>query len=138
VRSSLARERLLAMLSGFFGVLALALAALGLYGVVAYAVSRRRTEIGIRIALGASSTGVVRLVMRRVAVVVTIGVIAGGALALWASRFIAGTLLFGVQPTDAPTFTGAALTLVAVAGLASWLPAHRAARIDPASVLREG
>jgi ABC-type lipoprotein release transport system permease subunit len=73
-----------------------------------------------------------------VALVVTIGVVGGGALAIWASRFIAGTLLFGVEATDVATFTGAALMLVSVAALASWLPAHRAARIDPASVLREG
>jgi predicted permease len=130
------RERLLAILSAFFGGLALLLAGLGLYGVVAYAVSRRRTEIGIRIALGASGAGVIQLVVRRVAVVVVMGVVAGGALGLWASRLVQAQL-FGLAPNDAATFAAAATVLVLVAALASWWPAYRASRVDPAKVLRE-
>jgi putative ABC transport system permease protein len=133
----LLRERLLARLSTFFGVLALALAGLGIYGVVAYAVSRRRREIGIRTALGASSGSVVRVVVQQTAVLVAIGVTAGLVLSVWASRF-AATLLYGLAPGDPITLGAAAATLVAVAVLASWLPSRRAVRIDPARVLREG
>jgi putative ABC transport system permease protein len=136
VSAATMRERLLAILSAFFGGLALLLAGLGLYGVVAYAVSRRRTEIGIRMALGASGAGVIRLVVRRVAAVVLMGLVAGGALGLWASRFVQAQL-FGLAPDDGATFAGAATVLVLVAALASWWPAYRASRVDPANVLRE-
>ena len=137
VNAQTIRERLLAILSAFFGGLALVLAGLGLYGVVAYAVSRRRTEIGIRMALGASGAGVIQLVVRRVAVVVAMGIVAGGALGLWVSRLVQAQL-FGLAPDDGATFAGAAVVLVVVAGLASWWPAYRASRIDPARVLRDG
>jgi putative ABC transport system permease protein len=137
VDESLAQDRLVAMLSGFFGVLALLLAGLGLYGVTAYAVARRRTEIGIRMALGAPPAGVVRLVLARVALLVGTGVIVGAGVSLGASRFIA-SLLYGLAPRDPVTLAGAAITLTAVAALAGWLPAYRASRIDPAQVLREG
>jgi len=137
VSAATIRERLLAILSAFFGGLALLLAGLGLYGVVSYAVSRRRTEIGIRMALGASGAGVIQLVVRRVAVVVLMGVVAGGALGLWASRLVQAQL-FGLAPDDVATFAGAATVLVLVAGIASWWPAYRASHVDPARVLREG
>jgi predicted permease len=137
VNSSLIQERVVAIVSGFFGGLALLLAALGLYGVTSYAVSRRRTEIGIRMALGAAPGGVVRMVLWRVAVLVGAGVIAGGAASLWASKFVA-TLLYGLQPRDPVTLVGAALVLSLIGALAGWIPARRAARIDPARVLREG
>jgi predicted permease len=137
VDDSLAQDRLVAMLSGFFGVLALLLAGLGLYGVTAYAVARRRTEIGIRMALGAQPAGVVRLVLARVAVLVGIGVMVGAGVSLWASTLVA-SLLYGLAPWDPVTLVGAAITLTAVAVLAGWLPAYRASRIDPAQVLREG
>jgi predicted permease len=137
VNSSLIQERVVAIVSGFFGALALLLAALGLYGVTSYAVSRRRTEIGIRMALGAAPGGVVRMVLWRVAVLVGAGVIAGGAASLWASKFVA-TLLYGLQPRDPVTLVGAALVLSLIGALAGWIPARRAARIDPARVLREG
>ena len=135
--ASLLQERLVAMLSGFFGALALLLAGIGLYGVTAYAVSRRRTEIGIRLALGAQPGGVIRLVLRRVALLVGAGVVAGGLTSLWAARF-AGSLLYGLQPRDPWTLGAAAAVLVGVGALAGWLPARRASRIDPARVLREG
>ncbi|PYR59712.1 MAG: hypothetical protein DMF85_07080 [Acidobacteria bacterium] len=137
IRTSLTQERLVAILSGFFGGLALLLAGIGLYGVTSYAVSRRRTEIGIRMALGAAPGGVVRLVLRRVGWLVTGGVTAGVAVALWAGRFVSA-LLYDLQPGDPVTLGGAAIVLVAIGGLAGWFPAWRASRIDPARVLREG
>jgi putative ABC transport system permease protein len=137
VSNSLIQERVIAMMSGFFGGLALLLAALGLYGVTSYAVSRRRTEIGIRMALGAAPGGVIRLVLRRVGLMVGLGVILGSAVSLWASKFVSA-LLFGMQPRDPATLVAAALVLASVGGIAGWLPARRAARIDPARVLREG
>jgi ABC-type antimicrobial peptide transport system permease subunit len=137
VHSSLIQERVVAMLSGFFGGLALLLAGLGLYGVTSYAVSRRRTEIGIRMALGAAPGGVVRMVLRRVGLLVAAGVIVGAGVSLWASRFVA-MLLYGLQPRDPVTLVSAALVLSLIGAMAGWIPARRAARIDPARVLREG
>jgi predicted permease len=137
VNASLAQERIVALLSGFFGALALLLAGLGLYGVTAYAVSRRRTEIGIRMALGAEPAGVVRLVLSRVSVLVGLGVIVGAGLSWWASTFVT-TLLYGLEPHDPVTLVGAAGILAAVGAFAGWLPAWRASRIDPAEVLRDG
>jgi ABC-type antimicrobial peptide transport system permease subunit len=136
IDASLTRERLVALLSGFFGALALLLAALGLYGVTSYAVTRRRAEIGIRMALGAEPAGVLRLVLARMFVLVALGVIIGAAVSVWSSQFLA-SLLYGLQPRDVVTLVSAALTLSAVGGLAGWLPAYRASRIDPAEVLRE-
>jgi len=136
VDSSVSRERLLAMLGGFFGGLALLLAALGLYGVVSYNVSRRRREIAIRLALGAAASGAVAFAVRRVAVVVAIGLAAGTLASAWASRFVEA-LLFRLEPRDPATLIGAVAILVTVSGLASWLPARRASRMDPTAVLRE-
>ena len=136
VHASLTQERLMAQLAGFFGALALLLAGLGLYGVTAYAVSRRRAEIGIRLALGAAPSGVIGLVLGRVSLLVGAGIAVGAALSLWASRFAAG-LIHGLQPRDPATLIGAALVLSSVATLAAWLPARRASRIDPIAVLRE-
>jgi putative ABC transport system permease protein len=137
VNASLTQERMLAMLSGFFGALALLLAGLGLFGVTSYAVSRRRTEIGIRMALGAAPGGVVRLILGRVAMLIGIGVVAGTGGSLWASRFVA-TLLYGLEPRDVSTLVGAPAVLAIIGVLAGWIPARRASRIDPARVLREG
>lgn len=136
IQASLTRERLMAQLAGFLGVLALLLAGLGLYGVTAYAVTKRRAEIGIRMALGAEPSGVVRLVLTRVAVLVALGVIVGAGLSVWASKFVA-SLLYGLQPRDPVTLVGAAVTLAAVGAVAGWLPAYRASGIDPAQVLRD-
>ena len=137
VNNALIQERVVAMLSGFFGALALLLAALGLYGVTSYAVNRRRTELGIRLALGAAPSGVIRLVLRRVAILVAAGVLVGGAASLLTAKYVA-TLLYGLQPRDPLTFAGAAAILCSIGALAGWLPARRASRIDPARVLREG
>ena len=135
VNASLIQERLVAMLSAFFGALALLLAGIGLYGVTSYAVSRRRTELGIRMALGSAPGGVVRLVLRRVALLVGLGVLVGAAAAWYASQFVS-TLLYGVQPRDLGTVLGAALILASIGAVAGWIPARRASRIDPAVVLR--
>jgi putative ABC transport system permease protein len=137
VRAGMAQARMLAMLSGLFGTLAFVLAALGLYGVTAHAVSRRRTEIGIRMALGAVPADVVRLVLARVALLIAAGVLVGTGVSVWASRFVA-TLLYGVAPGDLVTLSGAVLALTAAGLTAAWIPAVRAARIDPAAVLRAG
>ncbi len=134
--ASLAQERIVAMLSGFFGVLALLLAGLGLYGITAYAVSRRRAEIGIRLALGAEPRRVVRLVLSRVAILVGAGVVAGAAASIWLSRFVAA-LVYGVEPRDPTTLAAAVVVLTVVGATAGWLPARRASRIDPAGVLRD-
>jgi putative ABC transport system permease protein len=136
VAAALVQERLIAGLAGFFGILGLVLSAVGLYGLTAYAVTSRRAEIGIRIALGASTDGVVRLMLRRVAWLVGCGIVIGACLSAWASTFVR-TLLYGLEPRDPMTFAGSALLLTAVAALAAWLPARRAARIDPMSVLRD-
>ena len=119
------------------GQRALLQAGLGLYGVTSYAVSRRRTELGIRMALGALPGGVIRLVLRRVAILVGLGVVVGGGVSLWAGRFVT-PLIYGLQPRDPLTLAGAAVLLGAIGALAGWLPARRASRIDPARVLREG
>ena len=136
VNASLTQERVVAMLAGFFGGLALLLAGLGLYGVTSYAVSRRKTEIGIRMALGAAPGGVVRLVLSRVTLLVGSGVIAGAGVSVWASKFVA-TLLYGLEPRDPLTLVASAAVLATVGGVAGWLPARRASRIDPAQVLRD-
>jgi hypothetical protein len=137
VGASVMRERLVAWLSGFFGGLALLLAGIGLYGVTAYSVSRQRTEIAVRIALGAEAGSVARLVLFRALRLATLGLAIGAAVSLWASRFV-GSLLFGLEPGDLPTLVAAAVTLAGICVLAAGLPARRASRIDPAQVLREG
>jgi predicted permease len=135
VHASMRSERLMAELAAFFGVLALLLAALGLYGVIAAMVARRRRELGIRIALGATPSNIVRLVTARIAGLVTAGAVVGTLLSMWVSRFVA-TLLYGLEPQD-PTTLGFALFLLAlVAVAAGWWPAWQASTTDPADVLR--
>jgi putative ABC transport system permease protein len=132
---SVIQERLLAMLSGFFGGLALLVAGVGLYGMMSLAVARRRSELGVRMALGADARGIVALVLRDVALITAIGLIAGAALAFTSSRLVA-TLLFGLTPSDPASGALAMLLLAAVALLAGYLPARRAARLDPMIALR--
>ena len=131
------RERLLSLISGYFGVLALLLAALGLYGVTSYSVSQRRTEIGVRMAIGADAPAVVRLVLGRVAFLCGIGIVAGVVASLWATRLVE-TLLFNTPARDPLMIGGAAVALAVVAAIAGSLPARRASRIDPAEALRQG
>lgn len=135
VLNSLARPRLLATLSTFFGGLALLLAVIGLYGAIAYGVARRRPEIGVRLALGATRRGVIRMVIGEAGTVVLIGVVAGGILALAAGRVLAA-FLYGVAPNDAATLALAAVTLAFVALLAGAFPAWRASTVDPMEALR--
>ena len=136
VRAAMAQERLVSLLSGFFGALALLLAGLGLYGVTAYGVNRRRAEIALRMALGSGPVGVLKIVMSRVAVVVAIGILCGAVLSLWAAQFVE-TLVWGLQPQDPATFAAAAAILATVAAIAGALPAWRASRTDPAQVLKD-
>jgi ABC-type antimicrobial peptide transport system permease subunit len=136
VSSSLTQERIVAMLSAFFGALALLLAGLGLYGMISYAVARRRAEIGVRLALGSTGAKIVRLVVARAAGIVAMGIVIGGVASVWASKFVA-TLVFRIDPRDPVTLGTAAATLAIVGAAAAWLPAYRASRLDPASVLRE-
>ena len=136
VANSLTRERLLATLSAFFGALALALAMIGLYGVMSYTVARRKSEIGVRMALGAGQRRIASMVLSEVAAIIVVGFIAGIGLSLAATRFIS-SFLFGVKPTDASTFVASMLVLGTVAGLAAYLPARRASRVSPMEALRE-
>jgi hypothetical protein len=133
---SLQRDRLMAFVAGFFGILAAVIATLGLYGVMSYLVARRRTEIGIRVALGAEPRSVTRLITREAATLVVIGLIVGGGLTLLASGS-AQSLLYQLQPWDATTMAMAMLGLGGVAAIAAWLPARRAARLDPTQALRQ-
>ena len=133
---SIRQPRLLAQLTGAFGVLALLLAAIGTYGVLSYMVTERRREIGIRMALGADRSRVLTQVMRNGLLLTVIGVAAGLAGALGLNRLIA-SLLFGVQPTDPGTLAAVVLTISLVAVVACGLPAWRASRLDPNVVLRE-
>jgi predicted permease len=135
VGEAVARPRLLTVLLGLFGAMGLVLGALGIYGVLAYLVNQRTREIGVRLALGASTSDVLSMVVGRGLRLAGLGVAAGlvGSLAL--TRLMAG-VLFGVTPTDPLTFGVVALALLAVAALASWLPALRATRVDPLVALR--
>ncbi len=137
VDARLARERVMAMLSGFFGGLALLLAGVGLYGVTSYGVNLRRAEIGVRMALGADVTRVLQLVLGRAAWLVVAGTAIGAGLSLWLAKYVA-TLLYGLEPRDVATFIVAVALMAAVGTVAAFLPAWRASRIDPVEVLREG
>jgi putative ABC transport system permease protein len=136
IRNSLASERLMATLSGFFGGLAMLIATIGLYGVMSYTVARRRTEIGIRMALGADRAAVVRMIVGEAAKLVAAGLIVGAGLAIAGGQF-AATLLFGLKPWDPVTLAAGTAGLALVAILASWIPAQRAAGLAPTSALRE-
>jgi len=125
----------MAMLAGFFGLLAAVLAMVGLYGVISYIVARRRNEIGIRLALGAARGQVIGMVMREAGKLLVVGVALGTALSLIAGRSV-GSLLFGLRPYDAFTLLAADGLLASIAVLAAFLPARKAAKLDPMSALR--
>ena len=133
---SLQRERLLAILSGLFGSVALTLAILGLYGVTSYSVARRRNELGVRIALGAVRGRVIRLVLNEVGIVVAVGLVIGAVGARVATTQVA-SFLYGTEPADPVVYVAASLLLATVALLAGLIPAWRAARVDPIEALRE-
>jgi predicted permease len=132
---TLSQERMLADLGGFFGFVALALAAIGLYGVLSTSVSRRTNEIGLRLALGARPGDVLGLWLREAALLVAAGILVGLPAALVATRWIK-SFLFGLAPADPFTFAAAVAVLGAVAALAAYLPARRAANLDPMEALR--
>jgi putative ABC transport system permease protein len=144
---SLAQERFFPKLTGFFGLLALLLASIGLYGVMSYAVEQRTREIGIRMALGATRENVLRRVIGQGMLLAAVGIVIGAAAAFALTRlitsnatynltrFISG-FLYGVRPTDPLTFVAVALTLASVALLACYLPARRATKVDPMVALR--
>jgi predicted permease len=136
VARSVQRERLMASVSGAFGILAALLSTLGLYGVMSYMVARRRNEIGVRVALGASARDVVRLVLTEAGRLVLVGLVIGAVSAFVLARY-AESLLFGLKPGDATTLLFACLLLAMTAAVACLLPARRALRLDPAAVLRD-
>jgi ABC-type antimicrobial peptide transport system permease subunit len=135
IRDDLVGERLMAMLSGFFGLLATLLAIIGLYGVISYIVVMRRNEIGIRMALGASRRNVVGVILRQTFVLLALGIAVGVVLALAVTRG-ASSLLYCLQPNDPLSFVGSSALLIGVALPASFVPAHRASRVDPMVALR--
>jgi predicted permease len=135
VERSLLRERLVSTLSTAFGALALVLACIGLYGILAYAVTRRTSEIGIRMALGATKSGMVWMILREAAAL-TIGGIAVATPAVVALGRISNTLLYGVESFDLPAFACALLVLLVFAAIAGMVPARRAGRLNPMSALR--
>jgi predicted permease len=135
IDDAIGTERTLAVLGGLFGALALVVAALGVFGLLAFQVARRTNELGVRLALGARRSAVMALVLRDVAVVSLCGVSIGGIAAAWATG-VARSVLFGVTPSDPRVFAAAALVLSAVALAAGWLPARAASRVDPLVALR--
>jgi len=135
IQNSLLQDQLMATLSGFFGFLAALLAAIGLYGVMSYMVIQRTKEIGIRMAIGAGRSDVLRMILREAALLTVTGLVFGTGLALAAAQ-AAKSLLFGLKPRDPLTLVMAVVTLSAVAALASFLPAYRASKLDPLTALR--
>ena len=136
IDNNIMEDRLMTTLSGFFGVLALLLAAVGLYGVISYAVTRRTREIGIRMALGAERGSVVWLVGRHAAALVLIGAAIGIPAALALSKLVK-TFLYGIQPQDMTAILASLAVLFLVAAVASAIPARRATRVDPMVALRQ-
>jgi ABC-type antimicrobial peptide transport system permease subunit len=135
VDAAVARERLVALLSGFFGALSVLLAVLGLYGVTACTAARRRTEIAIRMALGAQRSEVIGLVLSRGLALTALGIAVGLGIAAVVTQYVKA-MLFGVTPVDPATFLGVSALFVAVAAAASYLPARQASHVDPMVVLR--
>ncbi len=135
ISDGLLRDRLMATLSGFFGLLALLLASVGLYGILSYGVASRRHEIGIRMALGAQTRNVLSMILREAVILALVGIGVGLPFVFGVTRF-ASTMLFGLSPTDPLSLIAAAVFLLGVALLAGFLPARRASRIDPLEALR--
>ena len=135
ISDSIARERAFAALCTFFAVLALALAAMGVYGVLSFLIARRRSEIGIRIALGAEPADIRRLIYRQSFTTCLAGIAAGSAIALWGARFTR-SMLYGLTPTEPAVYAATVAILAAVAVIATAVPALRASRTEPANVLR--
>ncbi|MDP3001050.1 MAG: ABC transporter permease [Bryobacterales bacterium] len=135
IEQTIAPQRLFASLCGFLALLALLLSSIGLYGVMAYTVARRTSEIGIRMALGAGGGDVLWMVMREALLLAAAGTALGVPAALAATRLVQSNL-FGIKPNDPATIAGAAAVLLAVAAFAAWIPARRAARVDPLTALR--
>ena len=135
VARSITDQRVVAQLSTFFGLLAIFLSAIGIYGLMSYVVSRRTNEIGIRMALGAERMHVRWLVMREVLILVAVGIAIGVPAALLSSRLVA-SMLFGLQATDTASLLAAVAVMLAIAALAGYLPARRASRVDPMVALR--
>jgi predicted permease len=131
----LAQDRVLAHVSAFGGAFALLLAAVGLYGVTAYSVACRRAEIGVRLAMGAVPSAIVKLVLFQLLRLLAAGVAIGAAASFWVAQFVS-SLLYGVSPRDPLTLAGGAVMLILMGVAAAWLPAHRASLADPAGVLR--
>jgi ABC-type antimicrobial peptide transport system permease subunit len=130
-----AQERIIAMLSAFFGFLGVVLACIGLYGLISYTVSRRTNEIGIRMALGAERGNVLAMVLRESAGLVLVGIAIGIPATLGITRLIT-SMLFGIGAADPLTIVAAAILMLAVAALAGYIPARRASRVDPMVALR--
>jgi putative ABC transport system permease protein len=135
VSDSVTEARLMSSILGGFGVFALGLAALGIYGLIAYSVNQRTHEIGIRVALGASSGSVLASVLQRGALLGLAGVAIGAPIALAVSPLI-GSLLYGVKPRDLGVFLGVSVVLMAAALAASYVPARRAAKVNPMEALK--
>jgi len=135
IKATMSEERVFAQLTSGFGILALVLACIGIYGIMSYAVARRTGEIGIRMALGAQADRVLGMVLREVTWMALAGIAVGLVGALWLTRFL-NTMLYGLKPSDPATMTGAAVLLIVVATLAGLGPALRASRIDPIRALR--
>jgi predicted permease len=135
IERSISNERVLATLGGLFGTLGLVIAAIGVFGVLAFQVARRTNELGVRMVLGASRWSVMRLVLREVAAMLALGIAIGAGVSLMVTGFARG-LLFGLTPTDPAAFAMAASALTGAALIAGWLPARRASRVDPMNALR--
>jgi ABC-type antimicrobial peptide transport system permease subunit len=135
IDATLAPERSFSAVTTGFGILALLLASIGIYGVMASAVARRVNEIGVRMALGARANQVLRMVLSEAMSLALTGIVAGFGAALLLTRFL-NSMLFGLKPTDPLTLASAAFLLLTVAMLAGWAPARRASRIQPVQALR--
>ena len=132
---SLLQDWLMAVLSGFFGGLAMLLAAIGLYGVISYTIAQRTSEIGVRMALGAQRIDVLRMIFREVALLIAIGIAAGSVITLAAGK-VTASLLFDLKPRDPVMLALAVFILLSIGFAASFVPARRASRLDPMVALR--